>query len=421
MDAFMIVHQLQRLAAEPRPSPAVRTKIPRMAVGICYFLEHPDPGVQHQAAGALRLLLQQHRQLLLQAAELQELRVALQQHVNSTDVVVSECCAATLALLEQRDQQEHEEADQQQHQQNQQQQLGLDADVETLECLDLFSVVLGLRGLLRCPSDRSLLTFKHQQDDGQEQQQERQRQRKLELLQRNLQLRLVRVWGVSSATVTLNTEGLLRQAAAMDAGTTLASEERQPSEEGDGIAVVNIRLSRRAQRLQQQLRELRAAVGPLTLLLNSQLLQKASQKRAQGASEGLPSDAVPPISKHIDSISSQPVASCHHQQQQQQHQRQENGYLDDELRDNWEGSKDGSATAQTAASSNGGFSFFSANSALFAQSRFMGGMITPAETSTEMTAKLKAEKERKANLRAQSQGGLIDRLLGRLGSGAGLL
>lgn len=51
----------------------------------------------------------------------------------------------------------------------------------------------------------------------------------------------------------------------------------------------------------------------------------------------------------------------------------------------------------------------------------MGGMITPTETSAEMSAKLKAEKDRKAALRAQAEGGLIDRLLGHLGSGAGLL
>lgn len=55
-----------------------------------------------------------------------------------------------------------------------------------------------------------------------------------------------------------------------------------------------------------------------------------------------------------------------------------------------------------------------------AQSRFMGGMITPTEVNPEMSAKLKAEKERKAALRAQAQGSIMDKLLGRLGSGARL-
>lgn len=53
-----------------------------------------------------------------------------------------------------------------------------------------------------------------------------------------------------------------------------------------------------------------------------------------------------------------------------------------------------------------------------AQSRFMGGMIAPTEVNAEMSEKLKAEKERKAALRAQGQGGIMDKLLGRLGSGA---
>lgn len=422
----MIVHQLQRLAAEPRPSPAVRAKIPRMAVGICYFLEHPDPGVQHQAAGALRLLLQQHLQLLLKATELQELRSALQQHANSSDVVVSECCAASLALLHQHEASNEDELRQPQ------QPSEPENNVETLESLDLFSVVLGLRGLLRCPSNRSLLTFKHQRPQtdyaGDEQRQERQgnewqeeRQRMLELLQRDLQLRLVRVWGVSSATVTLNAARLLQQVALMDgnkadSGSAAALEHQaQQNEEGDGVAVVCIRLSRRAQRLQQQLRELRAAIGPLTLLLDSELLQKAPRS---------PDDTPSPndVSRSASSDSRAPTA----QQQQRQHRReqQSDGYLDEELKDGWEGAgENGGDTAGERAdgSNNGGFSFFSANSALFAQSRFMGGMIAPVESNAEMSARLKAEKERKAAARSQSQGGLIDKLLSRLGPGAGLL
>lgn len=50
----------------------------------------------------------------------------------------------------------------------------------------------------------------------------------------------------------------------------------------------------------------------------------------------------------------------------------------------------------------------------------MGGMIAPVESNAEMSTRLKTEKERKAALRS-SQGGLIDKLLSRLGSGAGLL
>lgn len=379
MDALMIVHQLQRLAAEPRPSPAVRAKIPRMAVGICYFLEHPDPGVQHQAAGALRLLLQQHKQLLLQAPELHELRAALQQHSSSSDVVVSECCTASLALLQEGDQPQSEGMPQQQRQQ----QLTKDeTDVETLESLDLFSVVLGLRGLLRCPSNRSLLTFK-QEDQQQQQQQEQpqhneeqRRQRVLELLQRDLQLRLVRVWGVASATVTLNTAGLLQQAAAMNAGiaaagaatgAAAATEKPQHTEERDGVAVVNIRLSRRAQRLQQQLRELRAAVGPLTLLLNSELLQKANMKATKASPEGPPPDALPDASR---STSSDSRPSATPRQQQQCRQQEDTGYLDEDLRGNWEGTGEAGGPAgpePTALGSTSGFSFFSTNSTLFGE------------------------------------------------------
>ncbi|KAL8425338.1 hypothetical protein Efla_001720 [Eimeria flavescens] len=418
MDALMIVHQLQRLAVEPRPAPAVRAKVPRMAVGICYFLEHPDTGVQHQAAGALRLMLQQHRQLLLQSPELQELRAALQQHANSKDVVVRECCSASLALLEQQEQEKQEASQQQQppHQQQQQQPTSPTAE-ESLESLDLFSVVLGLRGLLRCASNRSFLIFKQQPD---EEQQQQQRQRMLELLQRDLQLRLVRVWGVSSATITLNTPSLLKQAAAIEADPAAAAAEKPPQgEEGDGVAVVSIRLARRSQRLQQQLRELRAATGPLTLLLSSELVQKAPRP-ADEAAQGAPSDAASAAaSNSTSSASGQAEASRHGRQMAQK--RQESGYLDEELRNTWGGDGREDSGAATAGGSNGGFSFFSSNSALFGQSRFMGGMITPTENSAEMVAKLKAEKERKAALRAQNQGGIIDRLLERLGSGAGLL
>ncbi|OEH78131.1 uncharacterized protein LOC34621901 [Cyclospora cayetanensis] len=411
MDALMIVHQLQRLAAEPRPSPAVKAKIPRMAVGICYFLEHPDPGVQHQAAGALRLLLEQHRQLLLQSPELHEMRSALQQHANNSDVVVSECCTASLTLLQQDavQQRQPEPSDEQQRQ------AATETGEETLESLDLFSVVLGLRGLLRCPSNRSLITFKREPQGRQQQAQDQHGKRMLELLQRDLQLRLVRVWGVSSATVTLNTTNLLQQAEALCSHSAVATEEqKQSSEEGDGVAVVSIRLSRRAQRLQQQLRELRAAVGPLTLLLNSALLQKAQPKDIE-----VPKAALWNACTATGTGSAAARATSPPVQQQQD----DSGYLDEELRGNWEGTGESQKNAEVAAGSsrNNGFSFFSANSALFAQSRFMGGMITPTENSAEMSAKLKAEKERKAALRAQPQGGIIDRLLGRLGSGAGLL
>ncbi|CDI75551.1 hypothetical protein, conserved [Eimeria praecox] len=421
MDALMIVHQLQRLAAEPRPSPAVRAKIPRMALGICYFLEHPDRGVQHQAAGALRLLLQQHKQLLLQAPELKDMLTALQQHANSDDVVVSECCAASLALL-QRD----EKDQQQQHQQ--QQQTEADTLVEPLESLDLFSVVLGLRGLLLCPTNRSLLNFSTQQQQQQQaqgseqQQQDQQEQRVLELLQRDLQLRLVRVWGVSSATVTLNASSLLQQAAALSPESAVEKAGlKQPNEEGDGVAVVNIRLSRKAQRLQQQLRELRAAMGPLTLLLNSELLQKAPRKEGEAAIEGCTDAGAPEGSGSSNDGNSDSVRSAGEAKQQQQDD--DTGYLDEELRENWGGTEDGHSQPNASPvgnASSGGFSFFSANSALFAQSRFMGGMITPTEVNAEMSAKLKAEKERKAALRAQAQGGIMDKLLGRLGSGARL-
>ncbi|CDJ50957.1 hypothetical protein, conserved [Eimeria brunetti] len=419
MDALMIVHQLQRLAAEPRPSAAVRAKIPRMALGICYFLEHPDRGVQHQAAGALRLLLQQHKQLLLQAPELKDMLTALQQHANSDDVVVSECCAASLALLQQDEKE--------QYQQTQlQQQTGADTHLEPLESLDLFSVVLGLRGLLRCPTNRSLLNFSTQQQQqahsADEQQQEQHGQRVLELLQRDLQLRLVRVWGVSSATVTLNASSLLQQAAALSPGTAMEKAGwKQLNEEGDGVAVVNIRLSRKAQRLQQQLRELRAAMGPLTLLLNSELLQKAPRKDGGMVSEES-AGASAPDGSGSSTGSSNSSASAGPLKQPQQLE-DDNGYLDEELRDNWGGTEDEHSKPNASAAGSagsGGFSFFSANSALFAQSRFMGGMITPTEVNPEMSAKLKAEKERKAALRAQTQGGIMDKLLGRLGSGARL-
>ncbi|KAL8443258.1 hypothetical protein Emag_005983 [Eimeria magna] len=413
MDALMIVHQLQRLAVEPRPAPAVRAKIPRMAVGICYFLEHPDTGVQHQAAGALRLMLQQHHQLLLQSPELKELRAALQQHANSKDVVVSECCTASLALLQQHEQQQEQQQQEQQEQQQepQQQQSGAATTEETLESLDLFSVVLGLRGLLSCASNRSFLIFKPQSDEHQQQQQ---RQRMLELLQRDLQLRLVRVWGVSSATVTLNTASLLKQAADIEASAAAAAAQKpQQGEEGDGVAVVSIRLSRRSQRLQQQLRELRAATGPLTLLLSSELVQKAQRPAAE---RPVPGASSAEGSSSTNGTSGQGSESAKEEGRKQQ--VQERGYLDEELRNNWGGDEreDGGAPP-TANSSNSGFSFFSSNSALFGQSRFMGGMITPTENSAEMVAKLKAEKERKAAMRAQNQGGIIDRLLERLADG----
>lgn len=357
----MIVHQLQRLAAEPRPSPAVRAKIPRMALGICYFLEHPDRGVQHQAAGSLRLLLQQHRQLLLQSPELNDMLGALEQHVNSSDVVVSECCAASLALLKQGEEQQVQQG----QEEKQQQQTEAEGDAEPLESLDLFSVVLGLRGLLRCPSNRSLLNFTAQQqqqqtEHPQQEQQEHQGQRVLELLQRDLQLRLVRVWGVSSATVTLNSASLLRQAAAIGSDATAKkTEQRQPSEEGDGVAVVNIRLSRRAQRLQQQLRELRAAMGPLTLLLNSELLQKAPRRDSDASKEG-PSDTAGEGTA-ASAAEARPSPTSVEQEQYG------NGYLDEELRGNWEGTgqEQKSNGAHMSSSSSGGFSFFSANSALF--------------------------------------------------------
>ncbi|CDJ61783.1 hypothetical protein, conserved [Eimeria maxima] len=424
MDALMIVHQLQRLAAEPRPSAAVRAKIPRMALGICYFLEHPDRGVQHQAAGALRLLLQQHKQLVLQAPELKDMLTALQQHTNSDDVVVSECCSASLALLRQ-DEKEH------QQQQQQQQQTEDDTHAEPLESLDLFSVVLGLRGLLRCPTNRSLLNFSTQQQQKQEnegseqQQQENQGQRVLELLQRDLQLRLVRVWGVSSATVTLNAPSLLKQAAALSPDNAREKTGlKQLSEEGDGVAVVNIRLSRKTQRLQQQLRELRAAMGPLTLLLNSELLQKAPRKEGEGAAEESAGASAPEGSGSSNNGRGDSTASAGlgKQQQQQQQRDDGDGYLDEELRENWGDTEDEHKVNASPAGNagSGGFSFFSANSALFAQSRFMGGMITPSEVNPEMSAKLRAEKERKAALKTQAQGGIMDKLLGRLGSGARL-
>lgn len=365
MDALMIVHQLQRLAAEPRPSAAVRAKIPRMAVGICYFLEHPDTGVQHQAAGALRLLLQHHRDLLLQSAELQELRVALQQHTKSSDVVVRECCSASLALMQEQEHQEEQKKEPAEHQGRAQQQRDTETDVETLESLDMFSVVLGLRGLLRCPSNLSLLTFERQQETQQQNQQEQQGRRMLEMLQRDLQLRLVRVWGVSSATVTLNTESLLQQAAALNGAASAATlGERQQSEEGDGVAVVSIRLSRRAHRLQQQLRELRAAVGPLTLLLSSQLVQQAPQRSAGRTPESPSCDTRPAIGA---SASSAPTEDSEPQKQNQPHEQQqrESGYLDEELRGNWGGAGESSGGAQSG--SNGNFSFFSANSALFGE------------------------------------------------------
>ncbi|CDI77002.1 hypothetical protein, conserved [Eimeria acervulina] len=363
MDALMIVHQLQRLAAEPRPSAAVRAKIPRMALGICYFLEHPDCGVQHQAAGALRLLLQQHKQLVLQAPELKDMLTALQQHTNSDDVVVSECCAASLALLQEDEKDE-------QHRERQHQQTGADAHVEPLESLDLFSVVLGLRGLLRCPTNRSLLNFSMQQQQqqnsqGSEQEQyEQQGQRVLELLQRDLQLRLVRVWGVSSATVTLNASSLLQQAEALSPDSAVEKTGgKQMNEEGDGVAVVNIRLSRKAQRLQQQLKELRAAMGPLTLLLNSELLQKAPRKQGERAAEES-RGASAPGGDGTNNSSSGPTVSKQHQQDD------DNGYLDEELRDNWGGTDDEQSKRNASPVGNtgsGGFSFFSANSALFGE------------------------------------------------------
>ncbi|KAL8273652.1 hypothetical protein Esti_002474 [Eimeria stiedai] len=359
MDALMIVHQLQRLAVEPRPAPAVRAKIPRMAVGICYFLEHPDTGVQHQAAGALRLMLQQHHQLLLQSPELKELRAALQQHANSKDVVVSECCTASLALLQQHEQQQEQQQQEQQQEPHHQQPGGPTAE-ETLESLDLFSVVLGLRALLSCASNRSFLISKLEPD---EQEQQQQRQRMLELLQRDLQLRLVRVWGVSSATVTLNTASLLKQAAHIEADASAAAAQKpQQGEEGDGVAVVSIRLSRRSQRLQQQLRELRAATGPLTLLLSSELVQKAQRPAAE---RPLPGASSAEGSSGASGTSGQGAEPAKEEEQKQQ--VQERGYLDEELRNNWGGEErqDG-GTAPTANSSNGGFSFFSSNSALFA-------------------------------------------------------
>ncbi|KAL8436438.1 hypothetical protein ACSSS7_001730 [Eimeria intestinalis] len=368
MDALMIVHQLQRLAVEPRPASAVRAKIPRMAVGICYFLEHPDAGVQHQAAGALRLMLQQHHQLLLQSPELKELRAALQQHANSKDVVVSECCTASLALLQQHEQQQGEQQQQQEQQQEpQQQQPGGHTAEETLESLDLFSVVLGLRGLLSCASNRCFLIAKPQPD---EQQHQQQRQRMLELLQRDLQLRLVRVWGVSSATVTLNTASLLKQAADIEpsapaAGAAAAAAQKpQQGEEGDGVAVVIIRLSRRSQRLQQQLRELRAATGPLTLLLSSELVQKAQRPAGDRPT---PEASSTDCSSSANGVSEQGPETAKEEGQKQQ--VQERGYLDEELRENWGGEvREDGAAPNNPNSSNGGFSFFSSNSALFGKS-----------------------------------------------------
>lgn len=97
----MVVHQLQRLASAPEPSSAVAAKLPRMAIGLSFFIDHPEIGVRQQAAKAVCLVCKQHASLLRETPEGRELLSTLTRHAHSSlDPVILDCCKDAIQALE---------------------------------------------------------------------------------------------------------------------------------------------------------------------------------------------------------------------------------------------------------------------------------------------------------------------------------
>ncbi|KAF8822554.1 hypothetical protein IE077_004536 [Cardiosporidium cionae] len=100
MDALSVVRQLRFHALQPTPSNEVLVRVPRLAVGLCHFLEHPDEAVKHEAAKALRAICQTYGELLLKSpTQYKELVSTLQRYCTCVNSVVQNCSQLALASL----------------------------------------------------------------------------------------------------------------------------------------------------------------------------------------------------------------------------------------------------------------------------------------------------------------------------------
>ncbi|PFH36654.1 hypothetical protein BESB_048460 [Besnoitia besnoiti] len=536
MDAVMVVHQLQRLAASPNPSPAVAAKLPRVAVGICYFIEHPEVGVRQQAANAVHRVVSLHAELLRNTQEGRELEAMLERHAESSkDPLIVESCQATLAIFragrspsggaaapgnplrsdgaataeaaacsradergrswaplsESCPRKEgdsvmmrrgtsgpadphagHSGVDREEKK-SAANRLGeakegamsplaasdprrggsplpppslhagasLQATHGPLEG-EMCTVLLGLRGLAAevrrlegnvslssgvlppaasaPPSSatpfglqKSLFT-------------------KLDALQREIQYRLVRVPGVSSATITLNTRGLCAQLETEDLDHRPA---RGDGEEGDGIAVLLVRLAHDPKKRNHHLQQIRLAAGPRTLVLRAERVYDGVRRGAGGDRKRRDRRG----GERSGDRDTQPRAQAHHEEAEAGLDADGGGsppvakgpaYLDDEavvrgdrndLGGLGEDESCGRAGAGEGLHGSGetaaGYSFFSRSSVLFSQSRFLGSSILPYEDDPELASRLKREKQKKVEERVkllESQT-VLDRVLGNIG------
>ncbi|EPR57355.1 hypothetical protein TGPRC2_265180 [Toxoplasma gondii TgCatPRC2] len=447
MDAVMVVHQLQRLAATEDPSPAVAAKLPRVAVGICYFIDHPEVGVRQQAANAVKKVVSLHGGLLQGTKEGIELEKMLSRHAEtSKDAVVAEACRDALQLFQKQasggETRKESKLSTNAEAPAKMAKASCDAEAssspaalppseeassrpkggeasspsspggEDLErasrpCTpadpavlpegEMYTVLLGLRGLaaeLRRkrengapPSPSAALSpaLRATLDD----------------LQRELQYRLVCIPGVSSATITLNIRGLCTQLEA----EAMPQSSARGSEEGDGVAVLLVRLSQEPTKRMRHLQDIRDAAGPLTLVLRAERVYdggRAGKSRSKTAGEKeAPRGGQEAAPAYLDEETSRGRSSDAKQQNDDAERTQESC---------GEGLH---GTGETAA----GYSFFSRNSVLFTQSRFLGSSILPYEDDPELATRLKREKEKKAaeRLKQLESQTVLDRVLGNIG------
>ncbi|KEP62154.1 UNVERIFIED_CONTAM: hypothetical protein HHA_265180 [Hammondia hammondi] len=446
MDAVMVVHQLQRLAATEDPSPAVAAKLPRVAIGICYFIDHPEVGVRQQAANAVKKVVSLHGNLLQGTKEGRELEKMLSRHAEaSKDPVVAEACRDALQLFQrQASGDKRKESKLSAHAEAPAKKAAPSCDAEASSspvasppseeasscpkggeglspsspggeepesasrpCTpadpgvlpegEMYTVLLGLRGLaaeLRRKHEKSAPpspctalspALRATLDD----------------LQRELQYRLVCIPGVSSATITLNIRGLCAQLEA----EAMAQSSARGSEEGDGVAVLLVRLSQQPTKRMRHLQDIRDAAGPLTFVLRAERVYdgsrtgKARSKATGETDESRGSQEAAPA--YLDEETTSRGCSSDAKQQNDVERTQESC---------GEGLH---GTGETAA----GYSFFSRNSVLFTQSRFLGSSILPYEDDPELATRLKREKEKKAaeRLKQLESQTVLDRVLGNIG------
>ncbi|CBZ50932.1 conserved hypothetical protein [Neospora caninum Liverpool] len=464
MDAVMVVHQLQRLAATVDPSPAVAAKLPRVAVGICYFIEHPEVGVRQQAANAVKKVVSLHGNVLHGTKEGSELEAMLARYVDaSTDPVVVESCREALEIFqgtapqdgaactgEEKSQTADQPAEEDLHSAasasspvavprkdatEAEKETGAgDASAEkensslgdkspgrvgsasrlcspSDSCAplegEMYTVLLGLRGLAAdlqrkrekgappspAASVPALLRGA------------------LEELQRELQYRLVCIPGVSSATITLNIRGLCAQ---LDAA---GDHVERRGEEGDGVAVLLVRLSQDTRKRMRHLQHIKDAAGPLTLVLRAERVYDGSRVKSRGNQEGPDRETVSERrtdeANSPDSPSAAPAYLDEETTRRESKEEQDTNGAADGTASEHMGGEGLHGAGETAA----GYSFFSRNSVLFTQSRFLGSSILPYEDDPELASRLKREKEKKAaeRLKQLESQTVLDRVLGNIG------